>query len=75
MISIVFFAAALAYKVGKQMLSLAEGMPNENVFPFTKLSLESQSGAVLEMEGKELAAALQYVPSMGSVFYMYFIFN
>ncbi|CAB3226197.1 unnamed protein product, partial [Arctia plantaginis] len=56
---------SLSYKVGKQMISLAEGMPNENVFPFKRLLLDSSCGEPLELEGKELAAALQYLPSQG----------
>ncbi|XP_063547153.1 kynurenine/alpha-aminoadipate aminotransferase, mitochondrial [Cydia strobilella] len=54
----------LAYGVGRQMISLAEGMPNEEVFPFTRLELGSTAGA-FHIEGKELATALQYVPSQG----------
>ncbi|XP_063834278.1 kynurenine/alpha-aminoadipate aminotransferase, mitochondrial [Ostrinia nubilalis] len=56
---------SLAYKVGKQMISLAEGMPNEEVFPYTKLTMESRNGLSVMMEGKELSAALQYLPSQG----------
>uniref|UniRef100_A0A2A4K0Z8 Aminotransferase class I/classII large domain-containing protein n=1 Tax=Heliothis virescens TaxID=7102 RepID=A0A2A4K0Z8_HELVI len=55
---------SLAYKVGKEMISLAEGMPNEQVFPFTKLALDTRYSSLV-LEGKELAAALQYVPSQG----------
>ncbi|XP_072946545.1 kynurenine/alpha-aminoadipate aminotransferase, mitochondrial [Epargyreus clarus] len=56
---------SLAYKVGKQMISLAEGMPNEDMFPFSKLELTTKTGAKLLLEDKELATALQYVPSQG----------
>lgn len=56
---------SLAYKVDKKMISLAEGMPNEGVFPFKKLSMDMKKGGGIMMEGKELAAALQYVPSQG----------
>lgn len=58
------FPASLAYKVGKEMISLAEGMPNEQVFPFTRLSMETKFSNMV-LEGKDLAAALQYVPSQG----------
>ncbi|XP_063374567.1 kynurenine/alpha-aminoadipate aminotransferase, mitochondrial [Cydia amplana] len=54
----------LAYGVGRQMITLAEGMPNEEVFPYSKLELASTAGP-LHMEGKEIATALQYVPSQG----------
>ncbi|CAG9568770.1 unnamed protein product [Danaus chrysippus] len=55
----------LAYKVGKDMISLAEGMPNEAIFPFTKLELSTRSGGKIILEEAELAPALQYVPSQG----------
>ncbi|CAH0598368.1 unnamed protein product [Chrysodeixis includens] len=55
---------SLSYKVGKEMISLAEGMPNEQVFPFTRLTLDTKSSSI-KLEGKELAAALQYIPSQG----------
>ncbi|KAJ8708266.1 hypothetical protein PYW07_010391 [Mythimna separata] len=55
---------SMAYKVGKQMISLAEGMPNEQVFPFTKLEMHTPYDRLV-LEGKELAGALQYVPSQG----------
>ncbi|XP_075985878.1 kynurenine/alpha-aminoadipate aminotransferase, mitochondrial [Anticarsia gemmatalis] len=55
----------LAYKVGNKVISLAEGMPNEEVFPYKRLKLETHAGGTLELRGKELNAALQYVPSQG----------
>lgn len=59
------FLASLAYKVGKEFISLAEGMPNDDAFPFSKLTLQMKNGEKLEMDGKELATALQYIPSQG----------
>ncbi|KAI8423902.1 hypothetical protein MSG28_012900 [Choristoneura fumiferana] len=59
------FAATLAYGVGRQMISLAEGMPNEEVFPFNRLEMGWTKGGALHMEGKELSTALQYLPSQG----------
>ncbi|XP_059045971.1 kynurenine/alpha-aminoadipate aminotransferase, mitochondrial [Achroia grisella] len=56
---------SLAYKMGKQMISLAEGMPNEDVFPYTRLQLDTRDGKGLVIEGQEMATALQYVPSQG----------
>lgn len=56
---------SLAYKVGKRMISLAEGMPNEEVFPFKRISMEMKDGSELVFQGKELSDALQYVPSQG----------
>ncbi|CAG4966453.1 unnamed protein product [Colias eurytheme] len=56
---------SLAYKIGKQMISLAEGMPNEQIFPFDRLEISTKSGGKILMEGDELAMALQYLPSQG----------
>lgn len=55
----------LAYKVGKEFISLAEGMPNDDAFPFKKLTLDMKNGDNLVMEEKALATALQYIPSQG----------
>ncbi|KAL0134558.1 hypothetical protein PUN28_001387 [Cardiocondyla obscurior] len=40
-------------------------MPNEEVFPFTKISVKLYDGSDLTLDDKELAAALQYVPTQG----------
>ncbi|XP_023946555.2 kynurenine/alpha-aminoadipate aminotransferase, mitochondrial [Bicyclus anynana] len=56
---------ALAYKVGKDMISLAEGMPNEAIFPFTRLELTSRAGGKIIFDEKQLGTALQYLPSQG----------
>ncbi|XP_045454866.1 kynurenine/alpha-aminoadipate aminotransferase, mitochondrial [Melitaea cinxia] len=56
---------SLSYKVGKEMLSLAEGMPNEAIFPFTRLEMTLRTGRSIILEEKDLAPALQYVPSQG----------
>ncbi|XP_026500078.1 kynurenine/alpha-aminoadipate aminotransferase, mitochondrial [Vanessa tameamea] len=55
----------LSYNVSKEMMSLAEGMPNEAIFPFTRLEMSTRSGESLVLEEKELATALQYLPSQG----------
>ncbi|CAH0714778.1 unnamed protein product, partial [Brenthis ino] len=56
---------SMGYKVGKEMFSLAEGMPNEAIFPFTRLELTTRSGGSLVLDEKDLASALQYIPSQG----------
>ncbi|VVC94946.1 unnamed protein product [Leptidea sinapis] len=56
---------SLSYKIGKQMISLAEGMPNEDIFPFSHLEIKTKSGGKIILKDKELAKALQYVPSQG----------
>ncbi|XP_049881299.1 kynurenine/alpha-aminoadipate aminotransferase, mitochondrial isoform X2 [Pectinophora gossypiella] len=55
----------LAYEAGGKMVSLAEGMPNEEMFPFSRMQLQLKDGRAMDVEGSELAAALQYVPSQG----------
>lgn len=55
----------MAYKIGKQMISLAEGMPNESIFPFDRLQMSIKNGSQLLLGENELAMALQYLPSQG----------
>ena len=40
-------------------------MPNEETFPFTEITLKLIGGKSCVLEGEELAAALQYIPSQG----------
>ena len=50
------------------MISLGGGMPHPSTFPFAKLSLEFKptvGGEVVEVEGSELIAGLQYSPTPG----------
>ncbi|XP_045520041.1 kynurenine/alpha-aminoadipate aminotransferase, mitochondrial [Pieris brassicae] len=56
---------SMVYKIGKQMISLAEGMPNEGIFPFDRMQMTMKNGNKLVLEENELAMALQYLPSQG----------
>lgn len=49
----------------QNVVSLAEGMPNEETFPFTEISVKLTGGANFILQGDELGAALQYIPSQG----------
>lgn len=40
-------------------------MPNEETFPFTEISIKLTDGAEITLEGADLGAALQYLPSQG----------
>ncbi|OXU19156.1 hypothetical protein TSAR_003692 [Trichomalopsis sarcophagae] len=55
----------IAYSAPHSVISLAEGMPNEETFPFTQISVKLNNGSDFVLEGEELAAALQYIPSQG----------
>ncbi|XP_046746072.1 kynurenine/alpha-aminoadipate aminotransferase, mitochondrial-like [Diprion similis] len=55
----------IAYSAPMELISLAEGMPNEETFPFTEISLKLIDGSSFTLEGQELGAALQYIPSQG----------
>jgi len=44
---------------------LAEGMPNEETFPFTEISVKLYDGSSFVLEKSELGAALQYIPTQG----------
>lgn len=54
-----------AYSAGKDVVSLAEGMPNENSFPFTEIAIKLNDGSSFTLDEKELASALQYIPTQG----------
>ncbi|XP_058792059.1 kynurenine/alpha-aminoadipate aminotransferase, mitochondrial-like [Phymastichus coffea] len=55
----------IAYSAPNNVISLAEGMPNEQTFPFCEISVKLIDGSDFVLEGDELAAALQYIPSQG----------
>lgn len=40
-------------------------MPNEETFPFTEISVKLYDGTSFTLNEKELAAALQYIPTQG----------
>lgn len=52
-------------KQGPGTISLAVGMPNVNTFPFQEMEVRLKSGETLTLKGKEMEAALQYMPSKG----------
>ncbi|EFN75570.1 Kynurenine/alpha-aminoadipate aminotransferase mitochondrial [Harpegnathos saltator] len=55
----------MAYSASKSIISLAEGMPNEETFPFTEISIKLYDNSSFTLDKKELAAALQYIPTQG----------
>ncbi|XP_043469350.1 kynurenine/alpha-aminoadipate aminotransferase, mitochondrial-like [Leptopilina heterotoma] len=55
----------IAYSAPHSVISLAEGMPNEETFPFTEITVKLKDGVKFTLEGEELGAALQYIPSQG----------
>lgn len=54
-----------AYSAPKSTVSLAEGMPNEETFPFTEISVKLYDGMSFTLDKSELNAALQYIPTQG----------
>ncbi|XP_076178119.1 kynurenine/alpha-aminoadipate aminotransferase, mitochondrial [Ptiloglossa arizonensis] len=55
----------IAYSMQKTAVSLAEGMPNEETFPFTEISIKLNDGSSFTLNGSELTDALQYIPTQG----------
>ncbi|KAG7201107.1 hypothetical protein KM043_003903 [Ampulex compressa] len=55
----------IAYSAPKSVVSLAEGMPNEETFPFTEIAVKLYDGSSFILEERELGAALQYIPTQG----------
>lgn len=60
-----FVLAKIAYSAPKSTVSLAEGMPNEETFPFTEISVKLYDGSSFILDESELGAALQYIPTQG----------
>lgn len=62
---------AIQAQAGPEMISLAAGAPNPELFPFESISISlknggnGQNGKNHVMQGKELNAALQYSPTIG----------
>ncbi|XP_011690957.1 PREDICTED: kynurenine/alpha-aminoadipate aminotransferase, mitochondrial-like [Wasmannia auropunctata] len=55
----------IAYSAPKNTVSLAEGMPNEETFPFTEISFKLYDDSSFTLDGDELGAAFQYIPTQG----------
>ncbi|CAL7946128.1 unnamed protein product [Xylocopa violacea] len=55
----------IAYSAPKNVISLAEGMPNEETFPFAEISIKLNDGSSFTLDERELGAALQYIPTQG----------
>jgi len=62
---LLFVLAKIAYSAPKGTISLAEGMPNEETFPFTEISVKLYDGSSFILNDGELGAALQYIPTQG----------
>ena len=48
------------------MLSLGNGQPNPDSFPFASLSVTTKDGETFELEGAELDTAQQYADTVGT---------
>ena len=48
------------------MLSLGNGQPNPSCFPFEEMEVKFNGGITVKLEGKEMAAAVQYDDTVGT---------
>lgn len=62
----------LQFQLGKlltqgspDLVFLATGVPNPNMFPFLNLSVQLRDGCSINLEGKTMNDALQYGPTQG----------
>jgi len=55
----------LSLPPGTDMISLAGGMPAPSTFPFAGVSVDMVDGSKYKVEGKDLAASLQYGKTEG----------
>ena len=57
---------AIQAQAGPEMISLAAGAPNPDLFPFEEIQLKVKgSDQIITMQGSTLNKALQYSPTMG----------
>jgi len=63
--SFVSIPAKRHYNAPKEAISLAEGMPNEATFPFASINVSLRDGTAFSVQGAELGASLQYIPTQG----------
>jgi len=63
------FLARLLEKLPPDCIKFGVGVPNVQTFPFKKISVELITGENIQLQGQELSDALQYLPSVGYVFY------
>ncbi|XP_050430900.1 kynurenine/alpha-aminoadipate aminotransferase, mitochondrial-like [Adelges cooleyi] len=57
--------ATLVAKLPASAINLGVGYPDVNTFPFNGISFELVTGECIKLSDKELAVALQYLPSLG----------
>lgn len=62
---IISIAAKLVEKLPPGSIKLGVGVPNVHTFPFKGFEVELASGEHIKLNEEELAAALQYLPSVG----------
>lgn len=58
-------SASMLEKLPPTCIKFGVGVPNGLTFPFKKISVELNTNESIELQGKELSAALQYLPSVG----------
>jgi kynurenine/2-aminoadipate aminotransferase len=46
-------------------IKFAVGVPNVNTFPFKEINVKLKDGTGYNIDGEDLEAALQYMPSSG----------
>jgi len=57
-------------KLPSNCIKFGVGVPNVLTFPFKKINVELITGENIKLQGQELSDALQYLPSVG---YVYFV--
>lgn len=58
-------SARILEKLPSNCIKFGVGVPNVQTFPFKKISVELITNESIEIQGKELSDALQYLPSVG----------
>ena len=48
-----------------EMIPLSGGFPNPEMFPFKNLTISMENGSSIDLSGKTMQSALQYLPTNG----------
>ena len=60
-----FPTAKLLTQGSPNLVFLAGGVPNPEMFPFQSTTISLKDGTEIRLEGKQMAEALQYGPTQG----------
>ena len=64
-VTVTVLSAKLLTQGSPSLVFLAGGVPNPGMFPFENMSVSVKGGTTINLEKKDMTAALQYGPTQG----------